>query len=441
MQRSMKLALVFIAVVVTYSSVQYAYTLNTPPSRWAGSALYADDIPVQNYVNPTNWDGFMPGQVMAEMQRGADVWNDFTTFQFDPPIELPATSGTSHIGRSIPSINQVLFDDDIDDDQEWTTERCCNVAFFRNAVSGGAIATTYTWVLTDDHTIILASDQVYWSRRWFYAIEPETCSGEFYLGGIRAHESGHTLGLAHSGDANATMYASAATCDADLDYLDPDDIDGLVALYGDVTDIAITSVSAPSAAVQTDQVSVNVTVENVGSQNATGDITVSLSESPDGYTFTDQVINGGLLAGASDIVNFMWDTTSAAVGDHTLDASHNTADDVITNNAGSTMVTVTAPGVGVTVGNISPASVSRNAGVVTFTITGSGFANDASVSFENGAGQTPQVNSVTFVTSTEITAEVQIRSGGPRRNRVWDVRVTNGDGSTGVGEGLLTITP
>ena len=107
-----------------------------------------------------------------------------------------------------------------------------------------------------------------------------------------------------------------------------------------VTDIAITSVSAPSSAVQGNVVDVDVTVTNVGNQNVTDLITVSLTESPNGYLFTTQGI-GGLTAGASAIKTFSWNTTGASLGDHTLTA---TQDFDVTNDSNSTMVMVNEPG-------------------------------------------------------------------------------------------------
>jgi hypothetical protein len=40
-----------------------------------------------------------------------------------------------------------------------------------------------------------------------------------------------------------------------------------------------------------------------------------------------------------------------------------------------------------------------------------------------------------------ITALITAKDGGPPRNRVWDVRVTNPDGSSGVLTGGFTVTP
>jgi thermitase len=113
----------------------------------------------------------------------------------------------------------------------------------------------------------------------------------------------------------------------------------------------------------------------------------------------------------------------------------------VSNVATVTLIVNPAAPVGVTVTGIDPNVVRLNAGVTTFRITGTGFAEGASLAFENGTGQTPRVISVARDSSTQLTASVEIRSGGPRKNRSWDVRVTNPDGSTGVGVGLLTITP
>ena len=114
--------------------------------------------------------------------------------------------------------------------------------------------------------------------------------------------------------------------------------------------------------------------------------------------------------------------------------------------ADSNVATVTilvnpAPIATLSVTRIDPNVVSQNAGIIAFVITGTGFADGASVTFANGSGPVPRVLNVTRSSSTQLTANVEIRGGGPRKNRLWDVRVTNPDGSTAVGVKLLTITP
>jgi len=79
---------------------------------------------------------------------------------------------------------------------------------------------------------------------------------------------------------------------------------------------------------------------------------------------------------------------------------------------------------------------------VTMTITGSGFAPGARVIFENGTGgPTPTMTNVVVVNETTITGTFTSKKDGPKRNRFWDVRVTNTDTSTGALSRGLTITP
>jgi hypothetical protein len=108
-----------------------------------------------------------------------------------------------------------------------------------------------------------------------------------------------------------------------------------------VTDIAITQVSAPATATVGDLVNVGVVVRNVGNQNVTGAIIVSLAESPGGYFFSPQTVSG-LAAGASTTLTFEWNTAGASLGAHTLTASHDFSDDNPSNNSGTTTVTVQA---------------------------------------------------------------------------------------------------
>lgn len=134
-----------------------------------------------------------------------------------------------------------------------------------------------------------------------------------------------------------------------------------------------------------------------------------------------------------------WDTTSELEGSH--DVSATATDDV--GQTASDTVTVTVDNVqdpvGVTVEGIDPASMPVGT-TDTVTITGSGFVDTPSVSFENGNGPAPAAN-VTSSGPNEISATVTVPTGGPPRNRVWDVRVTNPDGSSGVLLGGFTVTP
>jgi len=207
-----------------------------------------------------------------------------------------------------------------------------------------------------------------------------------------------------------------------------------------VTDIAITAVSAPSSVVQGDVVNVSVTAENVGNQDVTSNINVTLTDDTDGVTIGTQTISGGLTAGVSTTLAYSWNTGSATVGNHTLTASHDFVDDDTSNNSKSTTVTVNEPTAGVIVTSIEPDLMYAGTSV-DVKITGSGFVGGAEVTFENGNGPAPTASKVVAVDANTIAATVTAKSGGPPRNRVWDVRVTNPDGSYGVLVDSFTVTP
>ncbi len=93
----------------------------------------------------------------------------------------------------------------------------------------------------------------------------------------------------------------------------------------------------------------------------------------------------------------------------------------------------------VSVATISPNTVAAGS-AIDVTVTGSGFAPGATLAFENGSGPAPSVSNVAVLDANTITATVTTKRGGPRRDRLWDVRVTNPDGSSATLVGGLTVT-
>jgi hypothetical protein len=133
-------------------------------------------------------------------------------------------------------------------------------------------------------------------------------------------------------------------------------------------------------------------------------------------------------------------TPGTTAGTYTF--TYKTSDGSDDSNIATVTITVAAPPpVALAVTGISPNVVSQNVGTRSYAITGTGFATGARVAFLNGEGHTPRVVSVTRDSSTQLTAVVEIRAGGARRNRFWDVRVTNPNGTSATGVRLLTITP
>jgi thermitase len=122
--------------------------------------------------------------------------------------------------------------------------------------------------------------------------------------------------------------------------------------------------------------------------------------------------------------------------------TYKASDGSVDSNAATVTITVNPPPITtLSVTGISPNVVRQNSGVQPFVITGTAFVNGARVAFLNGGGTVPRVLNVTWTSSTQLTASVDIRADKRRRTRVWDVQVTNPDGSTAVGARLLTITP
>src|SRR2546426_3504963 len=126
-----------------------------------------------------------------------------------------------------------------------------------------------------------------------------------------------------------------------------------------VTDVAVTSFSGAGSVIVGHNVNVGVTVTNVGNQNVTGDIPVTLQDSTAGVTLGTQTIHG-LAAGASTTLVFGWNTTGAALGGHPLGATHALADDDAANNRRTTVVTITPkPRDVATTGITGPRSVAQ----------------------------------------------------------------------------------
>jgi CARDB protein len=129
-----------------------------------------------------------------------------------------------------------------------------------------------------------------------------------------------------------------------------------------VTDVAITSVSAPASVAQGNSANVVVTIRNAGNQNIAGSFDVTLQDATDGVAIGTQSV-ATLAAGASTTRSFTWNpTTSTTLGAHTLTAAHSLVDDDPSNDSRSATSTVTAPGTatGMHVGDLDGSAMPGN---------------------------------------------------------------------------------
>jgi hypothetical protein len=159
--------------------------------------------PVVSYrLNPANLD-LAETPTETAVRAGADAW------------ALQAASGFrfNYAGRST---------------QTTTTFDSLNLVLFRNASSGSAIATTYTWY---NSTGIVDADIVFWDEAFRFFSGASGCSIGFFIEDIATHEFGHALGLGHSTTIGATMYPTVSYCSIEPRSLHADDIAGLQSLY------------------------------------------------------------------------------------------------------------------------------------------------------------------------------------------------------------------
>lgn len=182
-----------------------------------------------------------------------------------------------------------------------------------------------------------------------------------------------------------------------------------------VTDLAVTSVSAPGSATQGTTVSVNVTVQNVGNQDVDGSIPVTLMDG--GSTVGTQSI-AGLAAGQSATRTFSWSTAGAALGTHTLTGSQGVADDDAGNDAASTVVSVNPPPSGNTmhVGDLDGQATAQARGwraVVTVVVhdPSHGTVSGATVGGVFSAGGKGTASCTTGSTGSCTITKSKLRSG------------------------------
>src|SRR5712664_3478958 len=139
---------------------------------------------------------------------------------------------------------------------------------------------------------------------------------------------------------------------------------------GPLTDLAVTSVSGPSVAVQGSPSSVTVIVKNVGNQDVSN-FDVTLQDTTEHVTVGTQTV-AGLVAEGTATLTFAW--TPSATGDHGLVARQMLPDARATNDQRSVTIPVNPPVTDVAVTGFSgPSSVIVGHGInIGVTVTNGG---------------------------------------------------------------------
>jgi PKD repeat protein len=177
--------------------------------------------------------------------------------------------------------------------------------------------------------------------------------------------------------------------------------------------------------------------------------TVNESISFDGSSSFDPDNQDGTISNDKTL-DYSWDFGDSQSGTgvspfHTY-ASVGTFSVTLTVNDGQaidtsvTTLTVNDVSAEVFVDSITPNSVDKGQSIPVI-ISGSGFHSGASVTLANGSGPSPIVSNVVIIDGNTITATISAKSGGPPRNSLWDVTITNLDSSSDVLVPGFTVTP
>ncbi len=206
-------------------------------------------------------------------------------------------------------------------------------------VGGLSVGTNFDLVLTDATAGVTVGTQTIAGLA-----AGSNTSRTFNWNTTAAALGGHNLVATHTlTDANGTNNQASAT----------------ITVNAPTTDVAVTSLTAPGTVNTGSTATIGVTVQNVGGVTVGATFNVVLTDATAGVTIGTQTV-AGLAVGALSTLSFNWNTTSAALGGHTLVATQSLTDDNATNNTRSTVVTVNPQPVDLAVTGITaPARVTQ----------------------------------------------------------------------------------
>jgi hypothetical protein len=399
------------AFVTESSSLAYSFT----GYRWPAGSV------VRYYINPNTTD--MPADlVISTIQAAVQAWNDQTNANL-PRFEY---MGTTSRGYELDGVNVFSF-------------QPVNGSYARYWQASGS------YYLEVD---------IYFGDLRLYLPPGAPCSGEaLYLQSSATHEIGHLLGLNHSTDTTATMYPYTNYCDNSWSSLSADDIAGIEALYPPVSGgptpsptPSPTAISSPSPTQSADGTRVPPApsiVDNFDSVWTIGSGNIILKngvQAGGGYGFSilwyqlDIYVDGGNSQWyrwtGNGWVNVGSDPSLASPAPSPSPSPTPTVSPSPTPTASILSIAAITP------------NVVKSGTTTVITITGFGFVAGTSVRFENGTGNTPTVSSLAVASDGKsLRANLTVKTGGPNRNRTWDVVVIQPNGSSARLAPGLTVTP
>ena len=289
------------AIGLAAVAVVSGYNLNG--HTWRSQQVYY-------YVNAANLD-IPEADAEAAVRAGADAWS----LQTDAAVTLVYAGRTT--GTSVVNNGK-------------------NEVFFRNESNGSTIAVAYYW--WDGSGNLVDADIKFYDGGFRFFGGSSGCSSGQYVQDVATHEFGHTLGISHSGDSTATMYASTTSCSQNWRSLAADDVAAAEVAY------------PPAAATPPPSAPANLTAAlNASSPSSAVDIRWSdtssnesnflVERSTDGFSFS-QVASLG-----ANVTSFTNSGLAASTTyTYRVRASNGGGFSGYTNNESATTSAVTSPG-------------------------------------------------------------------------------------------------
>ena len=206
---------------------QEAYTfLSNPPCRW-----FQPDSgqPVTYYVDSTGDAKLGLASSQAAVDAALAAWSDVSTSN----LVLQDGGTTSPAPLSTCDMSRIVFNDPYNEVSD--PSGCSGVLAMGGYCGGGGttiVNGTTFWQIT--------VGKVTFNNGWGACSFWTQCN----LAEVATHEIGHTIGLGHSSDANATMYAMAHF-DSRCATLETDDINGVSFIYPQTGPAAPTATRTP----------------------------------------------------------------------------------------------------------------------------------------------------------------------------------------------------
>ncbi len=200
-----------LAVAIAVSSASYAYVLLSPARRW----FNADTPRMVNVDNRgiASVTGGDPDHGVTAAVNAVTAWNS-------GGVNVTASRSGNVAYVLGDGISDVIFSDPL----HICTGSCLA------ATTTGYYNTGATGTCGGLNVVKITDSDVAFNLNYNYAtVAQGSCSSEIYLESVLTHEVGHVIGLAHSNQSAALMYATVSYCNNKK--IASDDTAGRNALY------------------------------------------------------------------------------------------------------------------------------------------------------------------------------------------------------------------